>query len=254
MSELDLSKKLDLSKEMVLNIAKSSGIDGQKMQVKLVVDISSSMNGNYASGFVQKVFQRFVPIAMAFDDDQEMEVYPFHDGAMKCEVNCTPRNLSGYVQTEILKRYQFGGTNYAPVINKVMKDFLSDTNNVTIDRKKTGGLFGMFKSEVVSSTAKLPSLVLFMTDGQCFDEAASEAAIREASSHGVHFVFIGLGGARFDFLEKLDKMGGRYLDNATFFKISTTELSNCTDLVLYNKLLVKLPQWLKDAKAKGICK
>lgn len=253
MSELDLSKKLELRKDVVLNLAKSIGLGGQTMQVKWVIDISGSMRGMFDRGVVQKALERFVPISMAFDNDQEMEVYPFHDGVNKCENNCTVNNVSGYIKEEILKRFQFGGTNYAPAINKVMKDFFLDTANVTTTKTSSGGIFGLFKkAEVVTSVAKIPTLILFITDGNCFDESAAEEAIIEAAKHGVFFQFIGLGPDSFSFLRKLDNMKGRFLDNANFFSISERELLESSDLDLYNKLLNELPDWLKAAKQAGI--
>mgnify|MGYP003443787170 FL=1 len=54
----------------------------------------------------------------------------------------------------------------------------------------------------------------------------------------------------FEFLEKLDDLRGRYLDNADFFSVkSPQELS---DEQLFARLMNEYPKWLAQAKQKQL--
>jgi len=58
------------------------------------------------------------------------------------------------------------------------------------------------------------------------------------------------GGGEFRFLEELDDMGGRYLDNADFFAVQ--DPANLSDDQLYDLLTTEYPQWVAQARAKGL--
>ncbi|MBK8754796.1 MAG: VWA domain-containing protein [Candidatus Competibacteraceae bacterium] len=66
---LDLRKRIvDLSKKATF-AANQHGIEGQRAQVVLVLDISASMNALYQSGVIQRVIERILGLAVSFDDD-----------------------------------------------------------------------------------------------------------------------------------------------------------------------------------------
>lgn len=260
----DLTNRLNLSKQVVLDLTKRKGLEGQLAQVKFCCDISGSMRGLYNQGFVQKVQQRFVPIAMAFDDNGEMEQYVFESRAFKVNESVTVNNADNYINKFVLGKYDFGGTNYAPAINLITKEFLSDKSNVTggesiTTTEKKGGFFGIGAKTVTTTTpagatkAKYPAYVIFLTDGSNFDEREAEKAIIDASKHGIFFQFVGLStGDNFAFLKRLDVMSGRFLDNANFFELTQRDLDTLPDEQLYGKLLNEFPDWVKQAKSKGI--
>ena len=54
----------------------------------------------------------------------------------------------------------------------------------------------------------------------------------------------------FPFLEKLDELPGRLLDNAAFFSVERPD--EHTDDALYDLLMEEYPEWVKAAKAKGM--
>ena len=58
------------------------------------------------------------------------------------------------------------------------------------------------------------------------------------------------GGGEFRFLEELDDMGGRYLDNADFFAVA--DPANLGDEQLYDLLTTEYPQWVAQARGKGL--
>ena len=74
--------------------------------------------------------------------------------------------------------------------------------------------------------------------------------MKEASKYPVFWQFVGIGNDRFEYLEKLDDMGGRFMDNADFFQIR--DIVSISDNELYTKLLTEYPSWLTEAKQKGI--
>ncbi len=248
--------QFDLSKRVVLNLAKEAGIEGQMAKVAVCMDFSGSMTTLYNSGYVQKVVERLIPIAMAFDDNQSIDFYRFDNRAEKLtDVNLS--NYSGYVQREVMTR-QMGYTNYSPALKLILDDFLKDTTNITKRGVQAGssGFLGMGKkNDTEISTCRMPVYVIFITDGDCGDKAETERFVRDAAGHGMFIQFVGITNRyseRFAFLEKLDDLSGRFLDNVDFFDIPDSMLTTATDQDFYAKLLNEYPGWVKQAKTKGV--
>ena len=61
---------------------------------------------------------------------------------------------------------------------------------------------------------------------------------------------MGVGRSDFSYLERLDDLTGRYVDNADFFSVSS--LTQYNDDELYSKLINEYPNWLKQASQKGL--
>lgn len=223
--------KLTERKNAILDLKKQKGIEGQKAQVVLCLDYSGSMGSLYANGMVQDTVERILPLGLAFDDNNEVDFYLFEDGVIKLPENITLKNLDDYINKKVLGKYQMGGTNYAPAINKIVKDFANK------------GLLGGAKQ------MDMPVYVIFMTDGENFDRREAEKALINASEHGIFFQFVGIGGATFDFLTKLDTLTGRVIDNANFFK--APNLQRTSDDELYNLLMAEFPEWIKLARNHG---
>lgn len=195
-------------------------------KVVVVLDYSGSMDQLYKDGVVQETLNRLLPLALRFDDDGEMELYLFSNNCKQL-TSLNIDNFSNYIKDEkILKRYSMGGTNYSPAINNVVKN----------------------------QESNMPTFVIFITDGDCFDSDKDRTtkAIKEASNKPIFWQFVGIGGSSFNFLEKLDDMKGRVIDNADFLKISN--LTKINDEDLYKALLGEFPDWLKEAKSKNIVK
>ena len=187
-------------------------------RVGLVLDYSGSMSELYNSGTVQYVVDKILPLAMEFDDNNTMEVWLFENGYHRLP-DITLSNYKGYVEREIRRKYHFGGTNYAPVMKDVVREY------------KKG---------------KLPAYTLFITDGDNFDKDDTDKVIIEASKYPIFWQFVGVGGASFDYLQQLDDMSGRYVDNADFFRVD--KIGDIT----YEKLLNEFPVWLENDKVKGM--
>lgn len=233
------TSKIDLRKQIVLDLKKKIGLDGQKAQVYLALDFSGSMTGLYNNGSVQELIERILPLGLAFDDNGEVDFYLFHDSFIKMKENITLSNVNGYINNKVINKYRMGGTSYAPVINDIVSQFAA---------KK--GFMGFGKSD--SKTLEYPVYVIFITDGHNSDVSAAEKAMRDASSCGVFFQFVGIGSSSFPFLEKLDNLSGRNIDNANFFKVDN--LNRKSDDDLYALLLHEFPSFIREARQKNMIK
>jgi hypothetical protein len=186
----------------------------------------------YNNGTVQSLTERLLALGLAFDDDGKIDVYGFSTGYFKAP-DVSVADIAGYVNKHISSKIN-GGTNYAPVINAIKSEFA-----------KTSGW--LVKK---ATTLDNPVFVIFITDGDNQDKPDTVEAITKASQHGIFFQFVGIGKEKFSFLEKLDNLSGRNIDNCGFFKVEN--LSNITDERLYEMLLVEFPSFVKEARNKGL--
>lgn len=228
-SGINLTKKqaINLRKEKVNTICLTKKpLANLTARVVLAFDYSGSMGNLYRDGRVQEALERLFPIALRFDDDGEMGMWMFEEGFRRLK-DVDIDNVDGYVRNEIMK-YNMGGTKYGGVINDICSQYIT------------------------KEPSDIPTYVIFVTDGDCWDPEIAEAAIKEASNHNIFWQFVGIGRASFKFLEELDDMPGRYLDNADFFSINS--IKEMSDEDLYNKLLNEFPNWVTQARAKGMIK
>lgn len=238
---IDLNK-IEERKESIINLKKEAGIGkNSKAQVVLALDFSGSMDHLYRNGTVQDTVERILPVGLAFDDNGEVDTYIFESSYNRIKEPITLNNLDGYVNNKIYNKYSMGGTNYSPVLNAIMSDFKPG---------KSGGFLGFGGTQ--ETVMEYPVYVIFITDGENFDKLETEKVIKEMSEKGFFIQFIGIGSSSFSFLENLDNLQGRKLDNANFFKV--TDLKNMSDDQLYKGLMKEYPQWLIQAKDLGLVK
>lgn len=230
MIELNLSKEqslisLDLRKQevndIVMGIPQLSNITSR---VALVLDFSGSMSGLYKDGTVQSIIERIMPIAMQFDDNQELDLWIFDNGFHRLG-GVTVDNFYGLAMN-IYNKYRMGGTCYAPV--------MMDISNKYIKEEPT----------------PIANYVIFITDGENSDKSDARKAIIETAKQPIFWQFIGIGNERFQFLQSLDDMDGRYVDNADFFAVKN--INNMEDRELYTKLFDEYPGWLSDPKVQDM--
>lgn len=224
LSKEERIEKINLRKEKIVSLTKENNeLSNLKARVGLVLDFSGSMHSLYKNGTVQNVIERILPLAMKFDDNQEMELWIFSDGYHSLgTINLD--NFHG-ITKKIMSKYTMGGTEYSPVMNNVIECYSDGTKN-------------------------LPSYVLFITDGENADQEQAEKSIIGASKLPIFWQFVGIGNEKFRFLEKLDDIGGRYVDSTDFFSIKN--IDTVSDDELYKKLLNEFPTWLKNEKVKEI--
>ncbi|MBC7473267.1 MAG: VWA domain-containing protein [Candidatus Sericytochromatia bacterium] len=216
------------SLEIVNKQLATKNILNQNAQIVVALDLSCSMSIMLRDGTIHDTFDKIMPLVMQLDDDGLLDVFPFNENAYNNAIPFTMENRERYIQYEILFKYNLGGTGYSSVIEKI-------TNKYSNAGKSSD-----------------PVYVIFITDGDCDDQNQTETAIKNASNKGIFWQFIGVGEKRasFSFLNKLDKLSGRKVDNANFFYIY--DLNKITKDELYDGLLSEFPEWLKSAKQQGI--
>jgi hypothetical protein len=237
MDLIDLTKKV----EVVLDLRKISPTI--KAQVCLAVDGSGSMSNLYANGIVQKTVDRISAIAVKFDDNEELDVMVFSDGVTKAK-SATTEMFGSYVKSELIDKrlVPFCGTNFAPFINQVMKDYFSKNDSVS---DIAGGIMSALKDVLgfgkkekpkapeyaAKSNSGYPIFVICITDGQNSDIVASTCLLTAMQDKDIYWQFVGIGNERFAYCEKL----ARDLPNVGFFKIDNLE--TVKDMELYKNLM-----------------
>ncbi len=248
------TKILQLKKKVEL-VIKNIGLDGQQCQVICCMDVSGSMRNMYKSGQIQHLTDRLLAIGLNIDTDKSIDMYGFGVGVHSYpKVNSS--NVFQYVESNVYPKTSLeGGTYYAKVMERIIKDSYPHAKEAPAEH----GLFSMFSHKKKNSNQKymtlsdkisFPTFVLFITDGQNGDETEAENIITKCSSLPIFWQFVGIGNETFSFLEELDTMDGRFVDNANFF--ACNDINNISDEDLYHNLLKEFPSWIKLAKTNGI--
>ncbi len=222
----ELNHKLCLRKDIIEQKARKTSFEGTKARVVFALDHSGSMRKMYQDGTIQTLLERIFPMAMYFDDNAELDFYWF-DSVYKELAPVTPDILEDYVSKVILsKKDHFGGTCYAPIMNEILQRYAE------------------------RSPEKIPTFVIFITDGANSDKRASKDVLTEASKKNIFWKFIGIGKEQFEFLERLDTLTGRFIDNANFANVN--DLDAVSDEELYTLLLDEYGDWLDLCRKNGI--
>ncbi len=125
----------------------------------------------------------------------------------------------------------------------------------------------------------LPVYVMFVTDGGTQDRESARNQVRWSSYEPIFWQFMAIGRSSrnvdpfgapplsksqkkprgllgrlvesgFTFLEELDDMGGRLVDNADFFSVA--DPAPIPDDQLYDLMMTEYPSWLKLARQQGL--
>ena len=220
-------KKLNLRKDTLDLVLKDKQID-YRARVAVVLDKSGSMRKLFKDGSVQAVLERLFPLALKFDDNEELDFWLFNDDFLRMPP-VTFDNFHSYVESEIMTGIAakfWGKTLYAPVMNDVYKKYVEEEPD------------------------KTPTYIIFITDGNNTDKKNTKEILKTAGNHNLFWQYVGIGDEKFDFLKKLDDLSGRFIDNANFFEVSN--FSNISDEQLYQLLLTEYPLWLQEAKKANI--
>ncbi|MBS5145352.1 MAG: VWA domain-containing protein [Butyricicoccus pullicaecorum] len=216
---VDCTHKLDV-------ILEKKNLHQTTARVVFVLDHSGSMRPLYQDGTVQNTLERIFPVALRFDDNGEMQFYLFDTVYQELDP-VSLENLEGYTENIIMKKMgKYGQTRYAPAMNTILHRYAE------------------------KEPSNIPTFVIFITDGDNSDKSAAKQALIAASKHNIFWKFIGIGKESFPFLEKLDDLGGRYVDNANY--ISIPDLNAMKNEALYERLMEEYDDWRKAAKRAGI--
>ena len=242
----DAPQLVNLIKHAAVSLAKK-GLSEHTARVALCLDISASMNGNFKTGKIQTLVERILALGLRFDDDGEVDVFLFgQDGHMAGTVNLG--NINGYVD-ELLKRYRLeGATYYSEAMRLVRQHYFGDSGYRT-----------------TPYLDQLPVYVMFVTDGQTRDEGHTRDQIQSSSYEPLFWQFMAIGlsnkaagrrkgaygkASEFRFLEELDDMPGRLVDNANFFSVE--DPAHISDTEIFELMMAEYPGWLPQAMRKGL--
>lgn len=198
-----------------------------------------------STGVIQTTTERVLALSTQIDDDGRIKFGRFDT---KAQVLGTVGldDYSGSVNRFINVKSLYPDTRYAPIIRTVIADAFPG------GAPAKRGLFGRAKAATAGSGDRSkPVFVVIVTDGNCFDDEETKQALREAADYPIYFMFIGIGGASFAFLEHLDTMTDRKIDNVGFKPVPDPSPEAVSDEVLYDWMLTGYPKFLADARALG---
>lgn len=252
---VSLEKRIEKAAPQLVNLVKSAGVslakaglETHRAKVCLVLDISASMGGLYRRGLVQRFAERILALGCRFDDDGEIDVFLFGSKVHQ-PAPMGLGNWSGYVAQQIARHPLEGGTRYGAAMEAVREYYFPDAGG--------GEPRGLCKSA-------LPVYAMFVTDGSTHDQALTERQLRWSSREPIFWQFMGIGKSRkgkggflsglldsdFSFLEKLDQLDGRLIDNANFFSVASPD--EHADAQLFDMLMAEYPAWVKLARQHGL--
>jgi hypothetical protein len=221
---------------------RKSGIDPEanKAAVVATIDSSGSAQHLYASGEIQRVADMAFAAGLVFDDDGEVPV-SFFDSRVHDLGNIELGNCKDFIARQ---RPTWGSTDYVKALQWIIDK--AGYSNVSL---ASGGLFRKGGLSVKAKAA-YPTFAIFITDGE--PNGGTGNAIRqlltEMSQLPIFVQFVGVGDASFSFLESLDELEGRYIDNAGFF--DSKQASNQQEMLA--GLLNEFPKYYVEARSKGL--
>jgi stress response protein SCP2/uncharacterized protein YegL len=254
-ARVDLQKRRQQQAPQLVNLVKSATVSLQKVglqthraKVCLVLDISGSMGMLYRRGLVQQFAERILALGCKFDDDGDIDVFLFGRNVHHVDPMGLA-NFAGFVQRTIDRHPLEGDTRYGAALEAVRRFYFPD---------------GAGGERRTPQRADLPVYVMFVTDGGTSDQAMAERQVRWSSHEAIFWQFMGIGKGRksksrklasfadsdFPFLESLDELPGRLVDNANYFSVASPD--EYSDAELYDLLMTEYPDWLKAARGAGL--
>ena len=247
---IDLDKKLERESPGLVSLVKKAQVSLEKKgllehraKVALCLDISGSMGNLYQSGKIQRLSEKVLALGTRFDDDFAIDIFLFGQSAHEAG-SMSPDNFKNFVPG-LLRQYPLeGGTAYGSAMQMIRRFYFGRGGRV-----------------------ELPTYVLFLTDGEPHDKDLARRMVQESSSEAIFWQFVGIGKSNkgtqkkkgffaslfssdFSFLEELDDLGGRTLDNSNFFSVEDPE--GIPDEDLYDLMLSEYAGWVGQARAKGM--
>ena len=161
------------------------------------------------------------------------------------------QNFEGYINDAMKKYNLTGHADYVNVINLIRTTYLKHAKR---DGKK--------------ATRETPVYVYFISNGETDDPEEIAKELVEASYEPLFWQFMTMGTTRQDlqkglmgwllrpfvddyqFLELLDDMPNRFLDNCDYFNVN--DPGSLSDAEFYQLMMTEFPNWLKQAKEKGL--
>ncbi len=234
---ISLEKRTEEAVNVIVDLGKKAQASGKALSddvsaaVVLVLDHSISMDYLYDNGTVQDLAERCLALSLTgLDDDGDIQLYFFDSKSYdKEEVNVN--NYQGFVE-KWHRKHRMSGTDYVGVMQQILK--------------------GLKKKSLFNKKKEVPTLVLFITDGEPnSNHAQIEQILRDTSDQPIFWQFMCVGGnARAEaYLDKLNKLPNRKYDNTGLAKMR--EVARLSDTEFFNKALEEfITEWLPEYQAR----
>lgn len=238
--------------ENALAAMKSAHILENAAEVVLCMDVSDQMVDYLDSGKLEVIAERILAFATHVDIDSHIDLFLFAERAFFIG-SMNLKNFEGFV-TEALDKFNLSGhADYTNVINLIRTTYLKQAE---VDGKK--------------KIRETPVYVYFLSNGETDNPDEIAEQIAEASYEPIFWQFMTMGTTKADlqkgllgfllrpftddysFLELIDDMDDRFIDNADFFNVFDPEA--ISDEEFYKLMMAEFPHWLKEAQEKGIVK
>jgi stress response protein SCP2 len=229
---VDLQKRVEATgsvdmiksfKSAAVNLEKQ-GLVGERAEVVLVLDVSGSSYNLFKNGAYQALVDRCLAAGLLFNDNGEIETYLF-DSSVRSGETVTLANRDGWGQRASQTPGIWGGTSYAPPLQQIAAG--------------------------VQRCAKTPTFVYFVTDGGNGDRNPTTKIVTEMAGKPIFLKFVAVGReSQFPFLQKLDDLKKREIDNADFFAVQDPK--NIDEDKFFELVMQEFRGWLVEARQKGI--
>ncbi|WP_245663477.1 VWA domain-containing protein [Nocardia inohanensis] len=243
---IDMRKRLSLRKEQVAVSLAKHGAQGLSARVILVLDASGSMTMLYEKGVIHRVVERMAAVAAQLDENGAMPAWTFASNPARLP-DLTIAELPQWMQLHV----RCGQLKLLPGRGaRNLQPGQVDMRKVGIQNEEQK-VIAEVRGYVHATPQRVPTLVLFFSDGGVYKNREIEQQLRGAVEEPIFWQFIGLGSRNgYGVLEQLDTMAGRRVDNVGFFAVD--DVDTVSDAELYDRLLSEFPSYVTAATRAGI--
>lgn len=213
---IDMTKRFD---KAGVSLSKR-GLDGIRAEAVMLLDHSGSMISDYENGTVQTLVERALGFALQIDTDGTIPVIRFDYGVHKA-IDVNIGNYAAITQNQLYERDKMGSTNLTAALDELL----------TLAKKTTQPIFA-----------------IIVTDGQPNDTTTVTQRVRELAKYPVFLKFLAI--QNVPYLQKLDDMDGRLIDNADAKFIS--DPAGISDLNFADAMTDEWATWIGAAQVAGI--
>lgn len=213
---VDMVKKFDRAG---VSLSKR-GLDGIRAEAVMLLDHSGSMVRDYENGTVQTLVERALGFALQIDSDGTIPVYRFDTG-VRDAIDVTIDNYKTITRSKLYQQERMGSTNLTAALREVLK---------------------------LAKTTQSPLFVIVVTDGQPNETTGVTQMVQELAGYPVFLKFLAI--REVPYLQQLDDMGGRLIDNADAKFIS--DPAGMPDLAFADSMVDEWDTWIAAAQSVGI--
>ncbi len=242
----NIQRSLSAAKEAIteLKLVENSA------EVVLCMDVSEQMEDYLDSGKAQFIANRILAFATHMDIDSHIDLFLFAERAFFIG-SMNMQNFEGYIEDAMRKYNLNGHADYVNAVNLIRTTYLKNA-------KRDGKM----------ACRETPVYVYFISNGETDEPEELAREIGDASYEPIFWQFMTMGTTREDlqkglwgfllrpfvddysFLELIDDMKDRFIDNADFFNVNDPK--SLSDAEFYKLMMSEFPHWLKQAKEKGL--